>query len=97
MPYPGKVTTGDGILKELYEISARYQAGAWPEYTCDEPADVYASAELWLLVETACAKLDNATSSDGATPDLVRNALLDLATIAVWWAREIREHPVKEG
>lgn len=91
MPYGGKVTTGSEILKELYEISARYQQiGRLIRYDC-EPADVYSSYEMFALVEAQMIKLDSATSSESAAPDQVRSALLDLAMVAVAWSREIRD------
>lgn len=91
MPRGVRASTGDKILPELYEISRRYIDAGRPYYQGAEPADVYASAEMWLLIETASAKVDHLTSSDSATPGMVRDALLDLAMCAVAWSREIRE------
>ena len=91
MTLPAKVTTGDGLLKELYEVSAEFQAtlnrlraaGTTDDMLTD---DLYRSA-LQAYAETA----DSATIFDGLPREARRQVLINLATIALRWARTMRQ------
>lgn len=91
MPLRGKVTTGDGILKELYEVSARYQARGRPDRAEIPAGHAHDSGALWVWLETVYAHIANMDIDGMCTPEQMRYALLDIATGAVAWAREIRE------
>lgn len=91
MRYKGKVTTGGEVIAELYEVSARYQTAGRPDYSKHDASRVFNSGALWLWLETAYGRLQTIGGSDDLTAAEMRRELLNLATGAVAWAREIRE------
>lgn len=91
MAYRGKVTTGDKILPELYEISARYQESGRPDYPREFADRVFNLGALWLWLDMAYGHVTTIGDKDDLTAAEMRRELLDLATGAVAWAREIRE------
>ena len=88
---PAKVTTGDGLLKELYEVSAEYQAtlarlksaGTTDDMLTD---DLFRSA-LQAYAETA----DRDAIFGSLSREAKRQVLINLATIALRWARTMRQ------
>lgn len=79
------------MLPELYEISARYQASGRPDYDRNNAARLFNSGSLWLWLEMAYSRIQTIGDKDDLTAVEMRRELLDLATGAVAWSREIRE------
>jgi len=95
--YSAKVTTADGILHEIYEVSATYQAtlkrmAVSQVSESDVTPDHYMSA-----MRTYLASITDNIGAGEIGDAAVRSLLIGLATFALRWAKQLRPQvPVAE-
>ena len=91
MPLPAKVTTGDGLLKELYEVSAEYQATVTRLRAAGTPeADITGQYYLAAITEYQ-RNLAVAYTMSSISDAEIRALLINLATVTLRWAKLMRQ------
>lgn len=87
---PARVTTGDGILHELYAVSAEYQITLARLRTAGTSEDIMTDELYRSSLKAYLLPL----SVDGMWPDLSdetrRQMLVNLACLALRWAKTMR-------
>ena len=91
MGLPAKVTTGDGLLKELYAVSAEYQATVTRLRAAGTPEDDI-TAQFYLAAITEYQRnIAVAYTIPGISDAEMRALLINLATETLRWAKLMRQ------
>lgn len=90
-PLPAKVTTGDGLLRELYDVSAEYQATVNRLKAAGTPEDDITGQFYLAAITEYQRNVAVAYTISGISDAEIRALLINLATVALRWAKLVRQ------
>ena len=90
MALPAKVTTGDGILQELYAVSAEYQATLSRLAANGTSEESIGQSHFIGAMQMYLDSMSEIINDERYSDQVLRTCLINLATLAIRYARKLR-------